>query len=40
MKINVRNIFKALTGNFVLKSKKNSDEGSENVAVLAGITSV
>jgi hypothetical protein len=40
VEINVRNIFKALLGNFVSKSKQNNDEGSENVAVLAGITSV
>jgi hypothetical protein len=42
MEINVRytRIFKALLGNFVSNSKQNSDEGSENVAVLACITSV
>jgi hypothetical protein len=40
IEINVRNIFKALLGNFISKSKQNNDEGSENIAVVAGITSM
>jgi len=38
--INVRNIFKALFGNFISKSKQINDEASENIAVVAGFTSV
>jgi hypothetical protein len=40
IEINVRNIFRALLGNFISKSKQNNDEGSENIAVVASITSM
>jgi hypothetical protein len=40
IEINVRNIDKALLGNFISKSKQNNDEGSENIAVMAGIASI
>jgi hypothetical protein len=40
IEINVHNIFKALFGNFISKSKRNIDEGSENIAVVASITSM
>jgi len=39
VEINVRDIFKALLGNLFSKSKQN-DEGSENIAVVVGITSM
>jgi len=39
IEINVRYIFKELFGNLFSKSKQNNDEGSENIAVVAGITS-
>jgi hypothetical protein len=40
MEINVCNILEALLGNLIPKSKKSNDEGRENIAVLAIITSI
>ena len=40
MEFNVSNILKALLGNFISKSKQNNDDGNENVAVMADITSI